>query len=68
MPICNELLGFKPEPDAITRSNLWELLGESDYSLNVGLMQIIFGQSTEVEILKYDPILFNTAPTEKWGL
>lgn len=25
-----ELLRTKPEPDAIMRSNLWELLGESD--------------------------------------
>ena len=42
-----ELLDTKAEPDAIMRSNLWELLGESDYILNVGIMKIIFGQSTE---------------------
>lgn len=44
MPVCNELLDTKPEPDAIMRSNLWELLGENDYILNVGIMKIIFGQ------------------------
>lgn len=55
MPICNELLDTKPELDAIMRSNLWELLGENDYILNVGIMKIIFGQSTECGDFKIRP-------------
>lgn len=55
MPVCNELLDTKPEPDAIMRSDLWELLGESDCILSVGIMKIIFGQSTECGDFKIWP-------------